>query len=650
LAEGEDNLGVGDIKQAIYRWRNSDWRIFSNLGREFFDEQFLSESLSDNWRSCTNIIEFNNYLFSRIPNAIEEKLLLEKDRVAGLYSEVEQKVPESASPGFVRIKRVDATDDIHQDKLVLDQLPTLIEEIEDAGYSPSDIGILVRTNIEGQKVIEAIMNYASTVGADKSERYSYQIISQDSLSLNTSPAVRLIVSALRYIIDGEDSLVYASMVHFYAQTQSLETSRPSLISYEENNEAEPQLPDGYSDYLQGIRFLPLFEIIDRLISYFKLTENHAGIPFITTFQDLVLELSGSEANDIPQFLEWWNLEGVKKSVSSPEQPGAMQLMTIHKSKGLQFKVVILPFLSWSFTHGKNPIIWVQSENRPFDKLGALPVPFKQAISETYFSIFYEEERTQAAIDRLNLLYVALTRARECMFGFVPVGAERRSCGRYILDAIGEGRPDAEPDQSLSGKWDITGKEFSYGSFQDGRGSKLLPNLSSIDIPYNVELNDSRLRLKLHSQDYIDKKEGGATDRINYGILMHKLFESVIHEDEIHPRLENLYLTGRITREQKESLIIKIEIALENETVKSWFNSFVEIRNEAGILLKGGVLKRPDRVIIGEDSVSIVDFKFGLEEKGYTRQLKEYKEILESMGYKRVKAFLWFVELGKIVEV
>lgn len=651
LAEGESNLVVGDIKQAIYRWRNSDWRIFSELDKAFHSEMFESRVLEENWRSCANIIRFNNSLFSKIPAALEGQLKLKQGSISAIYDSVIQNDPGKSPGGFVRIRSVVATESEHQEEIVLKQLPGLIEEIQDNGYLPGDIGILVRTNSEGQRVIDSILNYASTADQSKKSVYSYEIISQDSLLLGHNPAVKFILAALRLMSDDDDNLARASLSHHYLQISSKvpDADRPNLLDADKGDSGRGCLPEGSEDFLYGIRFLPVFEIIDRIIEFFGLADDSSGIPFITTLQDLVLELSGTEANDIPLFLEWWDNEGYKKSVASPEQPGAIQLMTIHKSKGLEFKVVILPFLSWTFNHSKNPVIWVHSDTGPFRKMGALPVPYKKEIADTCFSSFYEEEMTQVAIDRLNLLYVAFTRARECLFGFVPAARTKACSGNLVLDSIGEAGI-GDDDANLPGRWDEKRETFTFGRMTRKEGRSIIPAGEGLDIPYGVEVNDSRLRISLSSHKYIAGGEKAKRERINYGLLLHELFESVETDRDIIPKLDMLHQKGRISGEQRDKLAIKIKEALGNEKVASWFSPGKEVRTESGILLDGGVLRRPDRVMISPGGVTIVDFKFGEESASHSRQLNEYRSIMEAMGYKNVEAYIWYVELGKVTEV
>ncbi|MEZ5001357.1 MAG: 3'-5' exonuclease [Bacteroidales bacterium] len=648
LRVGKITLVVGDVKQAIYRWRNSTGRIFNEVHNPSPPEQFKNVPLTDNWRSRTNIISFNNTIFHASPWLLRN-LLTWFPNYYRLYDELAQTDPGRSGGGYVRLKRVDATAEKHQIDIVLEELPGLIEEIQDMGYQPGEIGILVRTNGEGRKVIDSILNYASGADEERKRKYSYQVISQDSLLLAYNPSIKLILSSLRYLSDNNDTLAFASMVHHYRQLmiERQDDDRPTLISVSPETESVRGLPDGYDEFFRQIRFLPLFEIVDRIVKFFGLSEFTSGIPFITTFQDLVLELSGTEANDIPLFLEWWENEGHRKSVSSPEQPGAMQLMTIHKSKGLEFRVVIIPFLSWTFNHGKSPILWVQSDVAPFDRLGAVPVTYRQEISDTLFSKHYQEERVQAAIDKLNLLYVAFTRARESLFGFVPVGRNIRHCGREVMDALEAGVIN-DMEGSDTGKWDSEGKIFTLGE---------VPKLSvrskqelSLEIPYNVELSSERLKLKYSSRDYLSVENRDQTDRINWGLLMHELFASAVTGDDLLPGIEEMGMKGRISRDQCEYLTKKIGECLENQLIASWFKPGIEVKRESAILTERGVIRRPDRVIIEPEGVTIIDFKFGEEKRSYHSQLNEYRKILESMGYNNVKAFIWYFESGKTEEV
>jgi hypothetical protein len=518
------------------------------------------------------------------------------------------------------------------------------------GYLAGDIGILVRTKDEGQRVIDAVMNYSSLLDDDRKNRYNYSIISQDSLLLGHNPAVKLIVSLLRYVTNRRDRLALASVKHYYRQltaASGVNHDRPLLIEQEENSEIS--LPAGWLAFIESVLHLSLFELIERIILFFSLGSTDAAIPFITTLQDYILELSGKEAADIPLFLEWWDSEGYRKSVSSPDQKGAISLMTIHKSKGLEFKVVILPFLAWPFTNQNREVIWVESDEKPLDELGAIPVYTTKEMTDTWFSAYYESEKKSYAVDMLNLLYVALTRARDAIFGFVPEVRIKKNCGELLFNMLSTHYGIRNGDDLVSGSPDsnlfIAGEPLSVASEIMQRDVN-----AELRLEYPVLQGRSRLRLKLESRNYLVSEAAGRTDRINYGLMMHSLFETSDTIDDINRGLEQMVFQGRLSLSQGEKLSGKIASATSVEPVASWFRPGIEVRKEPGLLLPGGTLKRPDRVMIDNGRVTVVDFKFGEESDHYFRQLNQYRSLLEEMGYRDVKAYLWYVETANIVEV
>ncbi len=650
ISEGEHNLVVGDIKQAIYRWRNSDWTIFNGLHNQFHNESFGNETLDDNWRSAPNIIAFNNALFSTLPGLIEENPEIGGNVISDLYEGVRQNDPGRFSDGYIRMKQIVATDENHQNDIMLDEIPLLIEEIQDNGYSAGDIGILVRVNSEGQKIIDRLMRYAAEADGIKRKRYSYQVISQDSLFLKNSAAVKFIISTLQFMVDNNDKLAFSSMIHNYLATtgKSGGETRPYLLHSELPGDIG-FLPAGYTEFLTKIIYFPLFDIVDRLIDFFDISSVKSAVPYITTLQDLILELSGKETNDIPVFLEWWENEGQKKSVSSSEQSDSIQLMTIHKSKGLQFKVVIVPFVNWGLDHGMKPVMWVYNDHEPFNNLGAMPVKYKKEIAETVFEDFYYRERTNVAIDRLNLLYVAFTRAEECLYGFIPTGKRKSdNIGAKIIDLFTCDHNSTE-SSVIFNQWDSEKMMFSFGQIPSTHPPRRTGNPENdLIITYRVSINDSRLRLKLHSKDYTDNEN--REKKINYGLVMHDIFSSINTPDDIEPSFDRAVKEGIISISERNYLIPEMKKMISKKPVAEWFTEDADVKSEADILLPGGDVRRPDRVIFYDNRVVVVDFKFGKENASHLNQVRLYMKLLNEMGYKSVDGYLWYVDRDKVVKL
>ncbi len=644
LAEGNNSLVVGDVKQSIYRWRNSDWEIFENIDKQFHKDSFETRILNKNWRSTPNIIEFNNTVFSELPSRVEENLGLKIKMVSGVYSDVVQENPGRYTGGYVRMKFFDSGEAGIED--ALEDLPSLIEEVQDKGYMPGDIGILVRTGKEGQKVIDRITSYASEIRMDNT-KYSYQVISQDSLMLSSSPVIVFLISVLKYLVDKNDDINRALMYqNYYLSFGTDEIERPLFINRDQDRIAG-RIDMDFRDFLDTIRYLSVYEIIDRIIDFIGLNTIDSAIPYLNTLQNNVLEFVGNETNDIPSFLEWWDNEGRKRSVSSAEQSNAIRLMTIHKSKGLQFKVVILPFISWTFTHEERPILWVYSKQKLLSGLGAIPVRMNKGMEETYYDDFYTDELGKAAVDKLNLLYVAFTRARECLYGNLLAGKRGKTAGIYLHELFSS--TGKEDRLNLSEYWEPVNNVFSYGeapvqnhTISDGKKGHVLQ--------YQLVMSDKRLRLKLHSKTYYsDMKEKG-TDRRKYGLLMHEILSSIRTGEDVDDAVSYYLRKGIIDQEEFERTRTVIIKAINQEEVKGWFSEDIKVRNEKDILIPGGDIRRPDRIVFKNNSVIVIDFKFGDELPSHKRQVSGYRDLLKKMGFDKVEAFIWYFETSKVVKV
>ncbi|MBS0011206.1 MAG: UvrD-helicase domain-containing protein [Bacteroidales bacterium] len=642
LAEGENSLLVGDIKQSIYRWRNSDWEIFDRVGEAFHPGSFKTETLRQNWRSAANIIEFNNAVFSELPGRVEEDMELKDKIISGVYDDVVQDDPGKYSKGYVRMQMYGSEDEGRQK--VLDDLPGLIEEIQDHGYMPGDIGILVRTRNEGQEVIDRLSTRAAEhAGASK---YSYQVISQDSLMLNSSPPVVFIVSVLKYLMNKEDKVNRAVMLQHYLLSHGRnEIDRPLFLANDDMNILSANNTLDFDSFLDNIRYLSVYEMIDRLIAYTGLNNIHSAQAYLLTLQNYVLEFAGVETNDIPAFLEWWENEGQKKSVSSTGQSDAMQLMTIHKAKGLQFRVVVLPFISWPFRHEVNPVLWIHSDHMLLNKLGAVPVRMKKEFIATYFEDFYYDERGRAAVDKINMLYVAFTRARECLYGNLIADGKGKTSGSYIFDILSDEQDNKQ--FPFSKYLDREKRIFSFGKIPAGKSKgEMMPDNPLIEYP--LVLNDNRLRLKRHGKSYFTGRSQPGGARKYYGLLMHEIIASIKTAGDVEDAVRQCLIKGAIRHEEYIDIKNKILKALDHKDVKEWFTEDVTVINEKDILVPGGKIRRPDRIIFKENRVIVIDFKFGNPEPEHKKQLEEYRLLLKQMGYENLEAYLWYVEHLQVI--
>ncbi len=652
MAEGSDNLVVGDVKQSIYRWRNSDWRILDNLQESLVDnERFFSVPLKTNWRSRPEIIQFNNALFTDIPSAMDDEFpgMSSGFSFKRLFAEAVQDDPGKKQGGYVRLEFIE--DDCADKKIirkwndkVLERLPGVIESFQDKGFSASDIGILVRDGREGSDVIKKMISYSNSCTPEKKEKYNYNIVSSDSLLLNNSDAINFIIAVISVIDNPSDMISRAKMLRTYllskceAEADKASLKREDLMSGNNGN-----FPAGYENFLNNIKDLPVFEATEKIISFFGLGNYHWNVAYLNAFQDCVLNFTGNMSHGFKSFLEWWESTGRTKSVILSENQDAARVLTIHKSKGLEFSVVLLPFLSWNIDHknSKQPFLWVNPDRPPFNEIGIVPVKYKNSLPGTIFRDDYLNEKFSAYLDNINLLYVAMTRAKDAIFGFIPENASKDiRIAEVLKNSITGNNP------YLSPRYDRENKIFESGSIICSTSRK--PENKSIKSSvYPVIEGMKSLRLKLHGESYFS---GETNRKINYGKLMHEVFESIITASDIPAAVRGFVIEGKISENEAQELENRIKSLIDSPPASEWFQQDNKIITEAEILVPSGSTRRPDRIIFRDDRTIIIDFKFGEENPVYRHQIVNYRKLLNEMGYPNVEGYLWYVDKNQIVSV
>ncbi|MRR14007.1 hypothetical protein EG833_00945, partial [archaeon] len=480
LARGKDNLVVGDVKQSIYRWRNSDWRIIHTEAAQAFGEEAVrTVRLSTNYRSRENIIRFNNALFSpsSIPAFCDERLAYEGLRISDVYEGSVQEGTERRPGGFVSVTLYRKSEDEGWKEKVLRDLPSVVERLQDHGYRADDILFLCRTNEEGKSIISRILEYSSSCTPEQRGRYNYEITSGESLLLERNPAVTLMTACLRYLTDPGSRINRSQIVRSWV----LATGRDESLVYSGDRSVEPDrtqpagrtgegnraplddhtrdcdltsvddrsgegdqfpLPEGWEQKLESFRNSSLYSATEGMIRFFGLGENSANIAYISSFQDVVLTWSGRHSSDISAFVEWWDREGCRSTLSQSNRQEAMRVMTVHKAKGLQSRVVVVPFASWEFSKPgfSRPLLWVTEVPAPFDMMPVVLPEISSRLEESLFADRARMEKASDWLDGVNLLYVAFTRAVDALFVMAPEAALKSSAsagaGSLLNEALG----------------------------------------------------------------------------------------------------------------------------------------------------------------------------------------------------------------------
>ena len=678
ISEGYKNMVVGDIKQSIYRWRNSDWNILASLiagDQNVFDVD--KRSLKENWRSKRKIVDFNNKLFEAAKKLLDDLFVngLEANgernqdikglgidtTISGVFSDHIQVLPggEDREGGYVEISFIDPGKEKWESK-VLEKLPVLVNDLLSKGLRPGEIAILVRKKDQAVKVMESLLGY---MNKNKEHRKTYNLISDDYLFIRNSGAVKFLLGMLRYFLNPDDD-INNSWLLYYLNKKDKRTRKDVGESelFEEDDRSAmliSLLPVEFREILNNLKNLPLFELTENLIRIFKLNTIEEEIPFIQAFQDLVIEYSKTEFSGIMQFMEWWEQTGIEKSIQLSEKLDAVRVITLHKAKGLQFRSVIIPFCNWKIDHEKNPMIWCKPKTAPFNKLDRVPVKYVKNLALTEFDQDYFREKFYTFIDNnLNLLYVAFTRAMDSLFVMCPPPAKSggiTNTGHLIKEAINY------CTEASTAEMKNQGIDFSKIRNMDMEIYQLGVNEISENVPVEIGLGEmavrtypsnkysAKLRFRFQSDDYFEPAAVGERSKVNYGKIMHEIFENITTLEDIESSLKKLVYAGKISNDEIGVISNNIYKKLENEQVRDWFSDKWKVKAEADILLKDGKIKRPDRVIYNNEKTVVIDYKFGeIKEPKHLLQIRQYIKYLSEMGYKRTEGYLWYVEMDEVV--
>lgn len=647
MAQGFPSLVVGDVKQAIYRWRGGDLNLLQekverNIGNSIVD----IKNLSSNFRSAREIVEFNNALF------VSSSTLVSADTghqiPAQAYADVSQQ-PWRGGDGFVEIKFLtDEQDGPRWKEKALNAVPLYLEQLQDAGVSLRDIAIIVRRNEEGQEVIQHLLNHKT--GANARPGMRYDVVSGESLRLDTAATVNLLEAAMKYLLNTEDDIARATLAFEFARI--FDKDRPLTEVFSVSNQVvfESSLPESFTRDKSMLKKLPLFELTESIIGIFKLGQCKGELPYIQAFQNLVLDFYTRERNDLGAFLEWWEVNKNKKSLPVSGEVDAAQIITIHKSKGLQFKYVILPFCSWSVEHDsfKAPQLWVKSDEPMFRDAGFIPVRFSSFLEKTCFSAHYQEEYVRCYLDNLNLLYVALTRAESGLMVLAPApenkGGPRNTVGQLLFRSI-ESSEILQPDLNR-----VTG-EFKRGNLAKISSTRAGSSRPSVVLK-NYQVSEWREKLVIRTTAglYFDKTTGGRHEKITYGIHLHEILSRIKDETEIGSALKDLEVAGIISASEKNDVQEQFSMLLQNEKIRSWFTPGWDVRTEVPILLPEGSENRIDRLMIKDRKAIVVDFKTGEPVKADQKQVAQYLDVLRKMNYIEVEGYVLYVRTGEVISI
>lgn len=641
MAAGNSCLLVGDVKQSIYRFRGGDWGILDGIRKEFPHHPVDVQELTTNYRSQQRVIDFNNRFFARAAAILDELSPTEgDDRIARLYADVAQQCAADGDGGYVRVhftdRRAAGDDNRSADDLRMDDLETQVRLLHAAGLPYSAMAVLVRWNKEAAALIDRFATDCPDV----------PLVSDEAFLLAASEAVQLLIHAMRYLADPTDTIALAFVARHgnavAADWAACEGDRPTALAHTE-----------FISRREALLTLPLYELQEELIRLFGLDQRPGQAAYLMAYLDQVLAFLDDNPSDVRLFLEHWNdvLSGV--SIPAAEVEG-LRVLTIHKSKGLQFHTVLLPFCDWPIERDRpDDLLWCEPEEAPYNELPLVPVPTRSMARDSIYVADYEHEHFQRRIENLNLLYVAFTRAEKNLLVWTKGYASPKGTST-ICDLIKKTLGDELDDTFESGSPVTT----VVGHRHTDDGNRLTARPEPLGISFHTYPSRVSFRQSNRSQEFIaqagdpDRRQG---EYIDQGILLHKIFSALDTVADVDRVLDSFEAEGLLGEQiKKDSLRRLICRRLSSPQTAQWFDGSWQLFREVAILSRDTegrlLVRRPDRVMVRNDETVVVDFKFGKQREEHNTQVREYLGLLSDMGRPSPRGFLWYVFTNTVVEV
>ena len=646
-SKGGESLIVGDVKQSIYRWRGSDWKLLNDIVPDEF-EGHKEEVLDTNYRSLANVVNFNNLFFKSAAAILDRMNGFEKDGpMSVIYSDVRQMTgKKSSAKGSVSLTFCPKEDEL---KKVLEA----VHEAQANGASLSEIAVLVRSNAIGEDVSMYLIDN------------DIPVITDDSLRVKSSITVRRLVSLMSFADNPQDT------VNGYL-AESLDIALPRECG-------------------------SLVDMVEALFRELK-TKDADGLwkgeaLHIQSFMDHVQEYVSMNGNSLRGFLKYW--DGENPSICSPSSGESVRVMTIHKSKGLDFPYVIIPFAE-NINLYKAGSYWCvpELEGTPLDGVadGVYDVTLSKASEDTLFAEDYRKENFLQQVDNINTIYVAMTRAAlgmhiiaktpsaKCLkaveagdttqfadFSQMLYWFASASCGEDVpgneelLPPFTVARTAAEDgaERFDAGEMVCFGEHRKHGNETatfDISGHDELPSIALNPQPGDSDEDvreRGRLKFTADALDFFSKDgETGvsASNRIK-GVVLHDILSHVNVPEDLEGAVRQAVQAGELTGSEADEAYGLLSERIAAAAGRGWFPSDADrILNEASLIDTDGQICRPDRVVIADGKVIIIDYKFGEHHRIYERQLKKYAGIWSRLGYNDVTSYLWYVHTDEVVKV
>jgi ATP-dependent exoDNAse (exonuclease V) beta subunit len=638
LSESNFNMIVGDGKQAIYRWRGGEVEQFARLPEihKHNDNPFVLEReeglkrhhepkhLNKNFRSKREIIEFNNDFF----RALSYKL---DDNYKNIYEQLEQEFDPEKTGGYVSVEFLEGEKDelylVH-----LDRTLELVKKLQEDKYALRDIAVLVRRNTDGSEIAAHLTSHGIPV------------VSSDSLLLKNSHHVTFIVSFMEYLADHSNGIAKASVLQYLLATGGIKEELHHSISKAIHSGGWKVFNDflaannfAFSNYI--LAKLPLYELCEEIVRIFGL--NRTADPYVQFFLDETLAYAAKNINNLEDFLEWWKDPSNQPSIAVPGAADAVTIMTIHRSKGLEFPAVIIPFASWRVGYG-NDNLWIDIDNAKIPQLETAIVPTTSMLEDTPYRDAFTEEKNKSMLDHLNVLYVAMTRPEERLYLLSSSPSKNPANLGSITDMLAYYFIDKEEYSSAKRVYEFGKAEpHAAKAGEEGQDAYRLTSVNTTNWRERIKIRTSAPEM-WNTEDPTAKKNANA--------LVRTALTRAGSREDVKNVLTAMLNEGLIDKDEQKQFSDKITSLFKEPALVHFFDPEKEVKIGADILSPSGESYKPARVVIENNKATVIDFSTGNDENRLKKQLATYSKLLIEMGYTDVKKMLIHIDKESLEEV
>ena len=614
-AAGHDNLIVGDVKQSIYRFRNSDWHLLNQVDN---DKDFIAKQpgkgMGKNWRTAKIVVDSNELLMQKYCKWVVDKCKLEYpdsyhepiEDIAHIYSfdEMHQKAQKTYDGCF----HMQFFEEKNYKESALNTLFEQLQSLQNEQIDLSRVTILTRYTRD----VETIAQFLIQKG--------YEVQSAGGLRIGAHISIQTLIALLKLSI-GEDDTAQALLQNALPNFETFDAIR------------------------QQAQLLPLYDHVQLLIDKLELAQWEGATPYLTAFQDKIYQFTQTKVADTTLFLNYWEMKGKTATIPAPKTNSAINIMTIHASKGLEFDIVMIPFFDWNLVDSHpNDIIWCKPQTAPFNTIPLLPIHPSPKLLRSLFAEDYILETLASYTDNLNITYVAITRARYRLYIYGPkytTGSNKKvktsNVGQLVSYLYKDDLNETNSYISSTITSSIPPREEST--------EHTIPS-QYVSIPI-----EQRLTLRSRAEDDFDAE--APLTIVDLGTLMHLWLADMRTWKDKDKTLQRLIDAGQVTHKQAIEMrkqMIGLQELISHYNHNDWFSDEYQILTEQDIITTSKNTYRPDRVMIKNKHAIIIDYKFGQKErKSHLEQVRNYMLLLQQMGY-TVEGHIVYNALQKIITI